>query len=402
MDNKNTLVNKLVNSNGMWAFISSLLAILCGFIISFILLLVSNPSNALGGFTAILIGGFSNMRDLGQVFYSATPIILTGLSVCFAYKTGLFNIGASGQFTFGACAAIIIGVHCTFIPGPLLWITCMLAAMVAGALWGVIPGILKATRNVNIVISCIMTNYIGMFIVNELISEFAYNSMRNQSKAVAEHANAPKLGLDLIFVNGNTASSVNAGIFVSIIMGVIVYFIIEKTKFGYELKACGYNADGARYAGINSKRSTVYTMAISGAIAGLGGACLYLAGSGKYMDVVDVIASEGFQGIPVALLGMNNPIGVIFAGIFIAYINQGGFNMQVYGFAPQVIEIITSIIIYFSAFALVMREVAKRYFIRKQKDVPVKQNTAETNSKKQDIASSNAKTSNTQKEGEEK
>ncbi len=386
MENKNKFLYKIVNSNGIWAFISSLLAILCGLIISLVLLLISNPANALGGFTAILIGGFSNMRDLGQVFYAATPIILTGLSVCFAYKTGLFNIGASGQFTFGAFAAILVGVKCAFIPGPLLWIVSMLAAMVAGALWGIIPGILKAKRNVNIVIACIMTNYIGMHIVNELVVEFVYNSMRNQSMPVATHANAPKLGLDLIFVNGNTASSVNAGIFVAIITGIIVYYIIEKTKFGYELKACGFNADAAKYAGINAHRNIVSTMAISGAIAGLGGACLYLAGSGKYMDIVDVIASEGFQGIPVALLGMNNPIGVIFAGIFIAYINQGGFNMQVYGFAPQVIEIITSIIIYFSAFALVMREVAKRYLLKKPKENKVANNntTAQNNNEKKE------------------
>ncbi|MEG2843116.1 MAG: hypothetical protein RR900_06480, partial [Ruthenibacterium sp.] len=144
-------------------------------------------------------------------------------------------------------------------------------------------------------------------------------------------------------------------------------FLIEKTKFGYELKACGYNRRAAKYAGINEKRSIILSMVIAGALAGLGGACLYLAGAGKGIEVLDVLAAEGFNGIPVALLGLNNPIGIIFSGIFVAYLNQGGFNMQLYGFAPQVIEIIISVIIYFSAFALILREFVERHLHAKHK-----------------------------------
>ncbi len=368
MKNKNAFLAKAMNSGGFWSFVSSLLAILSGLLVGLVILLIADPSRALGGFVSILIGGFASMRDMGQVFYTATPIILTGLSVCFAYKTGLFNIGASGQFIMGAFAAVFVGVKFSFIPGPLLWLTCLLAAMLAGALWGIVPGVLNATRNVNIVIACIMMNYIGMYLVNLLIMETIFDSFRNQSMAVATHANAPKLGLDLIFRNGAAVSSVNAGIFVAIIAGIVLYYVIEKTKFGYELKACGFNRDAAKYAGINEKKSIVYSMAISGAVAGLGGACLYLAGAGKSIEVVDVLAAEGFQGIPVALLGMNHPIGVILSGIFIAYLEQGGFNMQSYGFAPQIIEIITSVIIYFSAFALVLRGVIKRYYTKKLAD----------------------------------
>lgn len=334
---------------------SSFLAVAVGLLVGFIILLVSNPAQAAGGFGAILTGGISDGKNMGQVLYFATPIIMTGLSVAFAGRTGLFNIGASGQFIAGAYAAILVGARCTFLPGGLHWIAAVLAAALAGALWGLIPGLLKAYRNVNEVIACIMMNYIGMYLVNYLIVRTVYDSLKNQTLRVAESANLPKMGLNMIFRDGNSVSSANAGIFIAILMAVLMYIILEKTVFGFELKACGLNRDAARYAGVNEKRSIVLSMSIAGALAGLGGALLYLAGSGKGIDVVDVLAAEGFNGIPVALLALNNPIGVIFAGLLIAYLTVGGFTMQLYNFAPQVIEIIIAIIIYFSAFALLLK-----------------------------------------------
>ncbi len=364
---KNTQQHKrLTEKPGFSNFMASLLAILCGLLVGFIVLLIADPAKAFWGLGAILTGGFSSMKNIGQVLYGATPIILTGLSVGFANKTGLFNIGASGQFIVGAYVAILIGVKCTFIPGPLLWIVCLLAAMLAGGLWGMVPGILKALCNVNEVIACIMMNYIGMYMVNFLVQLTVFESLKNQSMAVASNANAPKLGMDKIFRTGTTSSSVNAGILVAILAGVIVYFLIEKTKFGYELKACGLNRDAAKYAGINEKRSIVLSMVIAGALAGLGGACLYLAGAGKSIEVLDVLAAEGFDGISVSLLGLNNPIGIIFSGLFVAYLNQGGFSMQVYGFAPQIIDIIISVVIYFAAFSLLLRGIVERVAKRKE------------------------------------
>ena len=211
-----------------------------------------------------------------------------------------------------------------------------------------------------------MMNYIGMYGVNFLIQLTVFDSLKNQSLPVAENANAPKLGMDLIFRSGATASSANAGIFIAVLAGVVIYYLIEKTKFGYELKACGYNRDAARYAGINETRSIVLSMVIAGALSGLGGACLYLAGAGKGIEVLDTLAAEGFNGIPVALLGLNNPIGIIFSGLFVAYLNQGGFNMQVYGFAPQVIDIIISVVIYFAAFSLLLRGFVERRVKRRE------------------------------------
>ena len=364
----------LYTKAGFSSFMASLLAILCGLVVGFVVLLVADPANAFWGLLAILTGGLSDMKNLGQVLYAATPIILTGLSVGFANKTGLFNIGASGQFIVGAYVAVLMGVKCTFIPGPLLWLACLLGAMLAGAVWGLVPGFLKAVCNVNEVIACIMMNYIGMYGVNFLVVETIFDSQKNQSLPVAANANAPKLGMDQIFRSGASASSVNAGIFVAILAGIVIYFLIAKTKFGYELKACGYNRDAAKYAGINEKRSIILSMAIAGSLCALGGACLYLAGAGKGIEVVDTLAAEGFNGIPVALLGLNNPIGIIFAGLFMAYLNQGGFNMQLYGFAPQVIEIIIAVIIYFAAFSLLLRGLVTKVVKRAGKGKASSQN----------------------------
>ena len=348
-------IKKELFSASLFDVLSSAAAIIVGLLIGLVILIISNASQAMGAFWAILTSGFSNLREVGQVLYFATPIIMTGLSVGFSAKTGLFNIGAAGQFIVGAYAAVLVGVKCTFLPGHLHWIAALLAALLAGALWGAIPGLFKALFNVNEVIACIMTNYIGTYLVNFLIIKTCFNSLQNQSLRVADNANLPKLGMDLVFRDGFNVSSANSGIFLAIIFAVLIYIILEKTTFGYELKACGYNREAAHYAGINERRSIIASMAIAGAMAGFGGALLYLAGSGKGITVVDVLAMEGFNGIPVALLGLNNPIGIIFSGLLIAYLNVGGFNMQLFSFAPQVIEIIIGVIIYFSAFALLVK-----------------------------------------------
>lgn len=358
---------KSLRQGGSSNIFASLVAIVVGLFVGYIILLITNPSQATGGFVAILTGGFSDKKSMGQVLYYATPILMTGLSVSFANKTGLFNIGASGQFIVGAYAAILVGVKCSFIPGHLLWICALLAALLAGAIWGAVPGFLKAFFNVNEVIACIMMNYVGMYLVNYLITLTVYDKLKNQSMAVASNANIPKMGLDQFFRNGNSFSSVGGGIFIAIIFAIIIYIVLEKTTFGFELKACGLNRDSAKYAGVNEKKSIFLSMVIAGAMAGLGGALLFLAGAGKCIDVVDTLAAEGFNGIPVALLALNNPIGVIFTSIFVAYLTVGGFNMQLYDFAPQVIEIIIAVIIYFSAFSLLLKGYLEKLAKRRKK-----------------------------------
>jgi len=377
-------IRRILLSVGGMNALSSVMAIIVGLIAGFIILLVSNPTQAVRGFFTILTGGFSDMFNLGQVLYFATPIIMTGLSVGFAGKTGLFNIGASGQFTCGMFAAILTALLCPFLPGPLRCLAALVAGIIAGGLWGVIPGIFKALRNVNEVISCIMMNYIGMYLVNHLIRALnIYDQLRNMTKRVPSDTDLPKLGLDKLFSvttaqGGLRPSSVGSGILIAIVVCIIFYIVLEKTKFGYELKACGFNREAARYAGINEKKGIILSMAFAGAMAGLGGALIALAGVGRGIAVVDVLATEGFMGIPVALLGLYNPIGIIFSGFLIAYLTQSGFLLQRLQFAPEIIEIIVSVIVYFSALALLLKG-AIQFFLRgrKEKTPPVAEDSTD-------------------------
>lgn len=344
--------------------VSSVFAIVIGLLFGFIVLLCCNASQALPGFVTILTGAFTHgMKGVGQVFYYATPIILTGLSVGFAFKTGLFNIGAPGQFIVGAFGAVYVGIIFTSL-GTVHWLAAMLASILFGAVWGAVPGILKALFNVNEVIASIMMNYIGMYAVNWTVksNKLLFNSMRNESKNVAVSAQIPKLGMDKLF----PGSSVNGGILIAIIVVILIYIVLNKTAFGYELRAVGFNRDASRYAGINEKKSIIFSMMIAGAISGLAGGLLYLAGTGKHIEVVDVLASEGFTGISVALLGLSHPIGVLFAGIFIAYLTAGGFYLQLYEFSTEIIDIIVAVIIYFSAFALFVKSFMAKFRQRRQ------------------------------------
>lgn len=349
---------------------SSIAAICIGLLFGLVILFISHPNQALPGFLTILSGGLTGgAKGIGDVLYFATPLILTGLSVGFAFKTGLFNIGASGQFMLGAYFAVSVGIKFASL-GPVHWIATLIAGLIGGAIWGAIPGLLKAYRNVHEVISSIMMNYIGLYLVNMLVKNdtVIFDTLKNQSKSPAPTAIIPKMGLNHIFGN----SSVNGGIIIALIAVIVIYIILNKTTFGFELKACGHNKEASRYAGINEKKSIVLSMAISGALAGLGGALLLMAGAGKHLEVVDVLAAEGFNGIPIALLGMSNPIGILLAALFIAHINQGGFYLQLYNFVPEIITIITSSIVYFSAFALVFRKVIEK--IRKKYDKDEKPN----------------------------
>ncbi|WP_326907288.1 ABC transporter permease [Sedimentibacter sp. MB31-C6] len=349
--------HNLLEIKGLTSFFASLMAIIAGLLFGLIILFISNSEQAMPAFLTILVGGIvDGTKGIAQELYYATPIILTGLSVGFAFKTGLFNIGASGQFTCGAFAAIFIGIKWTFLPPGIHWLIALIGAMIAGAIWGAGPGLLKAFFNVNEVITSIMMNYIGMYLVNMAIVKTVYDSLKNQTKPVAASAIIPKAGLDKLF----NASSLNIGIIIAILMVIIVYIILNKTTFGYELKACGQNKDASKYAGINEKKSIILSMVIAGGLSGLGGGLLYLSGSGKYLQVLDILAPEGFNGIPVALLGMSHPIGILFAGLFIAHITVGGFNIQLYSFVPEVIDMIIAAIIYCGAFALLFKNLINK------------------------------------------
>jgi len=328
------------------SILASLLAILLGLLVGFVILIFSNPAMATNGFSAILIGGFNQgMRSIGQVLYMAVPIAMTGLAFAFAAKAGMFNIGGSGQFIVGAFAAIYANVNlANVLPKSVNWFVSLLAAMAAGAVWASLPGALKALANVNEVISCIMMNYIGMYIVNMLIVRSdIYDSTKNLT--VSPRSFVPTVGLDKLF----PSSGANLGIFIALFFCILCFVILRSTVFGYELKVCGLNRYAGKYAGINETRGIILSMTIAGAFAGAGGALMYLSNTGTYISVVDTLASQGFDGIPVALLAMNNPLGVFFTALFIAHLRVGSLYIQRYGFVPEIVEIVIAVIIYCSA-----------------------------------------------------
>lgn len=333
--------------------LASIIAIIGGLLFGLLVMLFLEPSRAFPGLFTIIFGVFRNGgRSIGNMLYYATPIILTGLSVAFAFRTGLFNIGATGQLTFGAFFAVYVGVNWTFL-GPFHWLIALFAGMLAGALWGMIPGLLKAYRNVNEVVASIMLNYVAMFFATLMIKTTIYNQQVARALAPADSAMIPKMGLDFIFQD----SSINGGFIIAILVTLLLHIILSKTTFGFQLKSVGFNRLASKYAGMNEKRNIILAMTISGAIAGLAGAILFLV-PGKFMSIENSLLQEGFTGIAVSLLGLSSPFGVLIAGIFYGTLEIGGFYLQVTtNFVPELIEIIIASIIYISALALFFENV---------------------------------------------
>lgn len=345
-------INKILKTQGFNSMLSSFIAIIGGLLIGLVIMAIFNPGDAWEGFKIMLQGGFSDgTRGIGQVLYYTTPLILTGLSVGFSFKTGLFNIGVIGQFTVGAYAAIAVGGLVTSLPPGIHWIVALLAAGLAGFIWAIIPGLMKAYFNINEVITCIMTNYVAIYLVNQLVLTTYYDATTVSSRYVQKSAIIPKFGLDNIF----EGSTVNSGLFLSIIIAIVIFIILYKTSYGYGLRACGLNAQASRYAGINEKRNIVSVMLIAGLIAGVAGGIVYLATLTKVYKISEEFITVAGYGIPVALLGASHPIGIIFSAFFIAYITVGGSLMQAQGFPIETVDIITAVIIYFSAFSLVLK-----------------------------------------------
>ena len=350
---------KRFHMKGGSSLLASLISILAGLLLGFILLMVFNFNKAGYGLSNILFSGISSPDRIAKVLYTAAPLLMTGLPVGFAFKTGLFNIGASGQYTVGAVLALV-GAILWQLP----WYLCLVLGMVGGAVWGAIPGLCKALFNVNEVITSIMFNWIGLFSANL----FLYNSPRmlanawgaiNKDRTAAlKDANPsailPKLGLD----QAMGSNYMNIAIFLAILAAIVMWFILQKTTFGYELKACGYNRNASRYAGINDGRNIVLSMIIAGALAGLGGGLYYLSGTAQF-TLGKHLLTMGFNGIPIALLAASHPLGTILSALFIAYIQVGGEALQP-EFAKEIIDIIIAAIIYLSAFSLLMRELIKR------------------------------------------
>ena len=355
---------KFQKSDAYKSISGALLAIGIGLFAGIVLMFVINPSDAFEGIGRLLSGSFNHPKGgwfgFANMLYRATPLIFTGLAVAFAFKTGLFNIGASGQYTVGLFAALLVAVLGDGL-GPFQWLVAVLAGMVAGFLWGAIPGFFKARHNVHEVITSIMFNYIGMFIVNgllksNLLASTMVDGTTNRTVRVDQNARTAFWFFDDLFPN----SGLDISFLIAIFTAIIIYVVLNKTVFGRELKSVGLNRHAAKYAGVNENKSIILSMAISGMLAGLGGALFILAPSvrnlGNAYAMENVLVSEGFDGIPVALLASSHPIGVIFSTIFVGYIQYAGLSMQSSGFVLEIVKIIIAIILYFSAFALIMTQ----------------------------------------------
>lgn len=358
-------VREFLGRRSVASFLSSLISIIIGLVFGYLLLLAFDSDKALYGIKQILLAGVSSPAKIAKVLYQAAPLVLTGLSVGFAFKTGLFNIGASGQYMVGACFALYTGI---VLQQP--WWVAMTAAMLGGAIWGLIPGLCKALFNVNEVITSIMFNWIGLFAVNLFFSNTPkilanyYGSANANRTANLAAANAdaiiPTLGLDKLF----KSPFMNISILIAVAIAVVAFIVLNKTTFGYELKACGFNRNASIYAGINAKRNTALSMTIAGCLAGIGGGIYYLSGTVQY-TIEKLLLSMGFNGIPVALLAQSNPIATIFSATFISYIQVGGDAMQP-EFAKEIIDIIISVIIYLSAVSLLLKGLITRLAGRKK------------------------------------
>jgi len=300
------------------------------------------------GYIALWKGIFGDMYSIGETIRQISPYILAGLAVAFAFRSGLFNIGVEGQLIVGWFAAAYVGMAFElpkFIHLPLA----LIAAALAGALWGLIPGILKATLHVHEVIVTIMMNYIALHTVNALIkavSEGGYKTEKIHQTA----------SLRSEFLSNLTDfSTLHYGIFVALAMVAVMWFILEKTKTGFELKSVGFNDHASQYAGMNVKKNIILSMVVSGAFAGLGGAMEALGTFGN-MVTRGGFTGIGFDGIAVALLGANTPIGVIFGASLFGSLKYGAGNMPNEAGVPiEIVSIVIALIIFFVASGYIIR-----------------------------------------------
>ena len=361
-----------VKSDSFISLSASIVCIVLGLIIGAVILFCIDPSAFWSeGFKRILMGGFyMKPMGIGREIANAAPLIMTGLSVAFAFKTGLFNIGAAGQYTLGAFGAILAAI---VFEWP--WWLCLICATVFGALWGAIPGFFKAYLNINEVISAIMFNWIGLYMVNTIMYGNGLSPMYDTNKAktyslrsVFPDSVIPGLGLGKLFKNESTTIA----IFLAIIVAIIIYIVVNKTTFGFELKACGYNKNAAKYAGINEKKSIILSMFIAGGLAGFGAGLYYLSSVAEWNPLASTaLPAMGFNGISVALLASSNPIGCIFSAILISHITTGGSFMNANIFPIEIANIVTGVIIYLCAFTTLFKGKIVE-FIKKKLDKPEK------------------------------
>ncbi len=344
-----------LKNNGVQSLLASLICVVLGLFLGYVVLLLINPAGA-GEAIITVIKNFmtynrpaSQMKYLGNTLVKTAPLLMCALAILFAYKVGLFNIGAAGQYCAGAALSLYAALGLGWS-----WLPCLLLAMLGGAALGAISGLLKSYRNVNEVISGIMLNWITLYLTNMLLTTVKEET--SPYTFVLSHTNPsavlPSLGLGELF---NNNQYVGLSIPLSVVMAVIVWVVLGKTKFGYELRATGFNKNAAKYCGMAEKRNVILSLMISGALAGMGAAMLYLTGYEQWQCSTSSVPAMGFNGIAAAFLGGLNPLGTVLASFFIQHITAGGAYVDKSMYCAQISDLISAIIIYLCGFVLFMK-----------------------------------------------
>ncbi len=352
--------------------IASLLCVLAGLLIGFIVLMIINPAGGVESILNVIKNFFTwsrpqqQLKQFGNTLAKTIPLIMCSLSILFAYKVGLFNIGAAGQYVAGACASLYAALAWGWG-----WLPCMLLAIVAAAVLGGIVGVLKAYCNVNEVISGIMLNWIGLYTANTILTNVkeVASPYTLYLKDVNPSALLPNIGLNQLF-NNNTY--VTLAVPLALVITVVIGVVLDKTRFGYELKATGNNKNAAKYAGMAENRNIILTLMISGALAGMGASMLYQTGYMRWECTQSSVPSMGFNGIAAAFLGGLHPIGVIFSSFFIQHITDGGQYVNTNFYSSQISDVISSIIIYLCGFVLFIKLSINKILARRQEKKEVK------------------------------
>ena len=367
----------ILKNNGVQSLLASLVCVILGLLIGYIVLLFINPDGAGEAITDVMKNFLTyskpetQVKYLGNTLVKTAPLLMCSLSILFAYKVGLFNIGAAGQY----CIGVALSLYAALAWG-WSWLPCMLLAMLGGALLGAISGLLKSYCNVNEVISGIMLNWIVLYLTNMLLTQVKEDT--SPYTFVLSHKNAsailPSLGLGSLF-NGN--QYVGLALPLSIVIAILVWVVLEKTRIGYELRATGNNKNAAKYCGMAEKRNIILTLVISGALAGMGAAMLYLTGYEQWQCSTSSVPGMGFNGIAAAFLGGLHPMGTILASFFIQHITAGGAYVDKSMYCAQISDLISAIIIYLCGFVLFMKYAMNSAIARREEKAILKERAAE-------------------------
>ncbi|MGZ0085309.1 ABC transporter permease [Caldibacillus thermoamylovorans] len=342
-----------MKSNRLQQLFIPVLAVLLGMIAGSIVMLASGY-NPIAGFSALVYGAFGDTYYIGETIRQTTPYILTGLAVAFAFRTGLFNIGVEGQLIVGWLAAVWVGVSFD-LPKIVHLPLAILAAAAAGALWGLLPGVLKAYLKVHEVIITIMMNYIALHVTNAIIRSVL------SDEGFKSDPVKPSASLQSEFFGAITHhSTMHYGIFIAIAAAFVMWFLLERTTKGFELRAVGFNQHASQYAGMNVRANIILAMVISGAFAGVAGA---MEGLGTFGDISTKagFTGLGFDGIAVALIGGNNAFGILLSALLFGALKVGALEMPSSAGVPtELVDIIIALIIFFVASSYMIRWLLSR------------------------------------------